>query len=238
MAGSDATTTVDSGNQDGGGGKRMDPKQSGKKQVTGEAQTKGESQAACLVCKKDWKNLKKQGVPFLECSFCTEWFCMSCTSITRKNDISAISRPDVFWAYDHCLSAAQRMIQGIRTQDNKYCPVAGNPDTTQMDIDNKIVNAVRDIVPSVVKECIEQLNIKDVKTAKDDVQKVTKLLSQTLLSDEEYPEIDRNITSHKMAKWIVNQQTQQNKPEPKPVHISQVVKQAFQDQRNEENDRE
>ena len=130
------------------------------------------------------------------------------------------------------------MIQGIRTQDNKHCPVAGNPDTTQMDIDNKIVNAVRDIVPSVVKECIEQLNIKDVKTAKDDVQKVTKLLSQTLLSDEEYPEIDRNITSHKMAKRIVNQQTQQNKPEPKPVHISQVVKQAFQDQRNEENDRE
>ena len=237
MAGSEATT-VDSGNQDGGGGKRTDPKQSGENQVTGEVQTKGESQAACLVCKKDWKNLKKQGVPFLECSFCTEWFCMSCTSITRKNDISAISRPDVFWACDHCLSAAQRMIQGIRTQDNKHCPVAGNPDTTQMDIDNKIVNAVRDIVPSVVRECIEQLNIKDVKTAKDDVQKVTKLLSQTLLSDEEYPEIDRNITSHKMAKRIVNQQTQQNKPEPEPVHISQVVKQAFQDQRNEENDRE
>ena len=53
MAGSEATTTVDSGNQDGGGGKRTEPKQSGENQVTGEAQTKGESQAACLVCKKD-----------------------------------------------------------------------------------------------------------------------------------------------------------------------------------------
>ena len=107
-----------------------------------------------------------------------------------------------------------------------------------MDIDNKIVTAIRDIVPSVVKECIEQLNMNDVKTPKDDVQKVSKLLSQTLLSDEEYPEIDRNIASHKMAKRIATQQSQQNKPEPKPVHISQVVKQAFQDHRNEENDRE
>ena len=192
MAASEATI-VDSGDQDGGG-KRSDLKQSDENQVTGEVLTKGEFQYACCVCKKDWKNLKKQGTQFLECSLCTKWFCMHCISITRKNDISAIGHLDVFWACDHCLSRAQKMIQGIRSQDNKQCPVAGNPHTTQMDIDNKIVTAIRDIVPSVVKECIEQLNMNDVKTAKDDVQKVSKLMSQTLRSDEECPEIDRNIT--------------------------------------------
>ena len=93
---------------------------------------------------------------------------MHYTSITRKNDISDIGRPDVFRACDHCLSRAQKMIQSIHTQDNKQCPVAGNPDTTQMHIDNKIVTAIRDIVPSVVKECIKQLNM-NVETVKHDV---------------------------------------------------------------------
>ena len=242
MAASEATI-VDTGDQDGGGGTNSEPK-SGENQVVGETLTKGESHNACSVCRKDWRNLKKQGVPFLECSFCSKWFCMACTSITRKNDINSIGRPDVFWACEHCLSDAKRMIQGIHTQDNKQGPVSGNLDATQMDhLENKIVSTIRDIVPGVVKECIEQqLNISEVKTTKDDVQKVTKLLSQTLLSnDEEYPEIDRTITSHKMAKRIASQQAQQahqNKSEPKPVHISQVVKQAFQDQRDEENDRE
>ena len=41
-----------------------------------------------------------------------------------------------------------------------------------------------------------------------------------------------------MAKRIATQQSHQNKPEPKAVHISQVIKHAFQDHRNEENDTE
>ena len=235
MAASEATI-VDSGDQDGWG----EPKQSSENQVEGAMKTKGESQDTCSACKKDWKQLRKQGVPFLECSFCAEWYCMSCTNITRKNDVNTIGRPDVFWACEQCLTSAKKMMQGFRTQGNKEGAGSENLDSTQMEfIENKIVTAIRDVVPSVVKECIEQLNINDVKSTKDDVQKVTKLLSQTLLSnDDEFPEIDRNITNHKMAKRVPNQQAQQNKQEPKPVHISQVVKQAFQDQRNEENDRE
>ena len=81
-------------------------------------------------------------------------------------------------------------MQGFRTQGNKQGARSENLDSTQMEfIENKIVTAIRDVVPSVVKECIEQLNINDVKSTKDDAQKVTKLLSQTLHSNnDEFPE--------------------------------------------------
>ena len=50
--------------------------------------------------------------------------------------------------------------------------------------------------------------------------------------------MDRNIFSHILAKWFVNQQTHHNKPASKEVHVSQVVTQTFQDLRNEENETE
>ena len=104
---------------------------------------------------------------------------------------------------------------------------------------SQITTTLRDIVPLIVKECLDQLNLNEVKSAKEDVQKVTKLLSQTLLgSEDDFPAIDRNITSRKMANRVVSENQQGKQPDPKPVSIAQVVKRAVKDQRDEETDRD
>ena len=96
MSATEATAIVDTG--DGHGGTVADPASETEDKTADQAE--GETSiddSVCFACTKDWSSLKNKGVP-LECSFCKNWFCMSCADIQKKGDITAISRPDVFWA--------------------------------------------------------------------------------------------------------------------------------------------
>ena len=196
-----------------------------------------DQQKVCGACDKEFEQSRSKIT--IACNICNVWFCGKCTEF-RKTDVERIlSRDDIFWACKSCCSDAKTNIGKTQSSTESDLLTRETKNHIENTIVSQITTTLRDIVPLIVKECLDQLNINEVKSAKEDVQKVTKLLSQTVLgSEDDFPAIDRNITSQKMANRVVSENQQRKQPDPKPVSIAQVVKRAVKNQRDEETDRD
>ena len=196
-----------------------------------------DQQKVCGACNKEFEQSRSKIT--IACNICNVWFCGKCTEF-RKTDVEGIlSRDDIFWACKSCCSDAKTTIGKTQSSTESDLLTRETKNHIENAIVSQITTTLREKIPLIVKECLDQLNINVVKSAKEDVQKVTKLLSQTLLgSEDDFPAIDSNITSRKMANRVVSENQQGKQPDPKPASIAQVVKRAVKDQRDEETDRD
>ena len=236
MSATEATAIVDTG--DGHGGTGADPASETEDKTADQAEGRTSiDDTVCFACTKDWSSLKNKGVP-LECSFCKNWFCMSCADIPKKGDITAISRPDVFWACKQCISWAKVTVEQLSERPGE--PGITNPNTPEtqgdlvkalrnleLNLEKKIDETVRAVVPKIVTECLSPI--------KDDVshkvnENVTMLWNQTLFGKDDYPTLqdaakDKNVKPKR-----------ENKIPQGPLVTA--VKQAVTEQKNEELKRE
>lgn len=134
----------------------------------------------CHSCKKDWDSLKSKGTP-IECSFCENWFCLTCTDI-KKGDIGVVQRPDMFFACDQCHFAIKK--RGLKTLWK-----------SEQSIEAKIMETVENIIPPVIIDCLapfkEQVN-NSIR------ESVARSWAETLFGDD-YPSLNATATNGPVA---------------------------------------
>ena len=96
-------------------------------------------------------------------------------------------------------------------------------------IEEKITLSINNIVPKVVRECLENVHKGVSKTVTQDVKQ---LWSETLYGSD-FPEMDKSITTQKQADRVAQRETT-----AKPPTIADAVKQAVVTQKEEERKRD
>ena len=179
-----------------------------------DSDTDGIDQEKCSECERYFKVIKAKGS--INCSVCSLWFCLSCTkadnSVIKNSELKGVlSRADVFWACKTCQPKMHQLLKGPSGEQNKA-------NTT---LEAQIENSIREVVPEVVKKCVENLNRDLCQNVSNDM---SKLWTSTLFGKDDFPEVDTGIETQKQADRVV---AAANRTKPNGM-MQGVLKRAFQ----------
>ena len=173
----------------------------------------------CAECHKPWSNIKLKTPP-LQCSFREQWVCAGCTKI-KKSDLALITRDDIFWACQSCVETVKSQAKKMLQPTKHIIELDETMAKLESSIEKKIEKAINTNVTHIVEKCLETLKTGVSETVNTNM---TKLWSETLGDPADFPALDSDISKEAPIK-------------PK-LTLSNVVKNAVRDQKNEELKRE
>ena len=176
----------------------------------------------CGSCKIRFTSIKKN-VGEIKCSFCENWFCSLCSKF-RKGDIvgnsAVMSRGDVFWSCDSCLTQAKHLICNKSTPSNTQNALGKNTTLENLDekLESKIDLSIRNALPDIVKQCMGQIQNQMNETVS---KSVSNAWSKTVIGeDDEFPGL--------------NDPESINAPKKPKVTLVSAVKQAVNEKSEED----